>query len=66
MAALIAPPRQPSGWERIINGDDDHIRGYDDDVVLKSDKSERPDGYFADSVSDGLTEPERAALQEVF
>jgi hypothetical protein len=45
--ALTAGAPEPSRFERIRNGDRDHIHGYDDG---ESPSSERPAGYYTDGV----------------
>lgn len=39
-------PRIPSRFERIVNGDRDHIHGYYDGEVMES---QRPAGYYEDA-----------------
>jgi hypothetical protein len=39
---LYAPQRQPSRWERIANGDRDHINGFDDGEPQREYRSGEP------------------------
>jgi hypothetical protein len=52
--------KEPSRFTRILNGDDDKIRGYDDGEVPSSD---RPKSYYAEDINSSDEVENAVALQ---